>query len=209
MSALEALYLWLAVVAVSALVVAVLARRWGHDPFGWILLSAVIGPIVIVGLIGTRHGELGRMSRRRGQISSRDGQRTFRILAACDGSAYGALVARSIVEHHPDAEVMVLTVLPKESEPGTDQRSKMDRDDRVKASTRESLAILARAGIPASVSVAYGAPGEEIVRCADDGHPDLVMIGRRGAGLSKLLLGSVSDHVVRCTERPVMVVGSR
>lgn len=208
MSGLEAIALWLGLVAVSAFVVGLLARRWGHDPFGWVLLSAVMGPIVVVGLVGARIGERERPSRRRDQLSPRDRQRKFRILAACDGSAYGSLIARGIVDHHPDAEVTVLAVLPKESEPGPDQRSRMDHDGRVAAITKEPLAILERAGIPASIIVAYGVPGEEIVRCAEEDRPDLVMVGRRGVGLTKLLLGSVSDHVVRWTERPVLIVGT-
>ena len=209
MSVFEAIAAWLTLVAVSAFVVALLARRWGHDPFGWVFLSAVMGPIAIVGLVGARIGERERPSPRRKQPSEGDARPKFRILAACDGSAYGALIARRIVERHPDAGVTILAVLPKESQPRSDERSRMDHDARVAAITKEPLAILEHAGIPASVSVAYGVPGEEIVRCANEDRPDLVMVGRRGAGLTKLLLGSVSDHVVRSTERPVLIVGNQ
>jgi nucleotide-binding universal stress UspA family protein len=205
---LEAIAGWLVVVAVSAFVVALLARRWGHDPFGWILLSAAMGPIVIAGLVGARIGDLNRSSPGKDRLTSRGGEQKFRILAACDGSAYGSLIARGIVDRQPDAEVTVLAVLPRESEPGQDQRSQMDHDDRVAAMTKEPLAILGRASIPTNVAVAYGVPGEEIVRCAEADQPDLVMVGRRGTGLTKLFLGSVSDYVVRWTDRPVLVVGS-
>jgi nucleotide-binding universal stress UspA family protein len=203
----EAIAGWLALVAISAFVVALLARRWGHDPFGWVLLSAVMGPIAIVGLVGARIGERDRPSPRTGPRSARRGQAAFRILAACDRSAYGPLIARRIVDLHPDADVTLLAVLPKESEPGADERSRMDHDERVAAIMTEPLAILEHAGIPASISVAYGIPGEEIVRCAREDRPDLVIVGRRGAGLTTLLLGSVSEYVVRSTDRPVLIVG--
>jgi len=208
MLAIEAIVAWLVIVAASAFVVSLLARRWGHDPFGWILLSAVLGPIVLVGLLGARMGELERPSRRRAQVSGREGAPKFRILAAVDGSPYGSLIARRIVNQHPGARVTLLAVLPKESEPGGDERSRMDHDARVAAITSAPLAILEAAGCDATVTVAYGVAGEEIVRCAEEESPDLLIVGRRGAGLTKLLLGSVSDYVVRSTERPVMIVGA-
>jgi nucleotide-binding universal stress UspA family protein len=34
----------------------------------------------------------------------------------------------------------------------------------------------------------------------------VIIVGRRGAGLTKALLGSVSDHVVRRAKQPVVVV---
>ena len=100
----------------------------------------------------------------------------------------------------------LLTVPPKELEPRTDEDSMVDHDAQVAANTKEPLAILERASVPASVSVAYGVPGEEIVRCAQEDRPDLVILGRRSMGFTKLLLGSVSDFVVRWTERPVLIV---
>jgi len=34
----------------------------------------------------------------------------------------------------------------------------------------------------------------------------MIIVGRRGAGLSRALLGSVSDHVVKHAMRPVLIV---
>jgi nucleotide-binding universal stress UspA family protein len=57
------------------------------------------------------------------------------------------------------------------------------------------------------VSIAHGVPGEEIVRCAAELRPADVTVGRRGTSVSKALLGSVSDYVVRHSPVPVTVIG--
>lgn len=52
-----------------------------------------------------------------------------------------------------------------------------------------------------------GRPGEEIVRAASEPGVDLVVVGRRGlGGLKRLLLGSVSETVLRQAECPVLIV---
>ena len=58
-----------------------------------------------------------------------------------------------------------------------------------------------------SDDTSVGDPAEEIIRCTeDDGHL-LVVLGRRGLStVQKLLLGSVSEKVMRHAQCPVMVV---
>lgn len=52
-----------------------------------------------------------------------------------------------------------------------------------------------------------GDPAEEIIRCTEDDHELLVMLGRRGLSrIQSLLLGSVSEKVVRHAHSPVTIV---
>ena len=52
-----------------------------------------------------------------------------------------------------------------------------------------------------------GDPGEAIVAAADSENADLIVVGSHGrSGVSRFLIGSVSDHVVRHAHCPVMVV---
>jgi nucleotide-binding universal stress UspA family protein len=52
-----------------------------------------------------------------------------------------------------------------------------------------------------------GDPAEEIIRYTEDDHSVLVIIGRRGLSRMKsLMLGSVSDKVIRHAKSPVMVI---
>ncbi|HEY2991766.1 MAG TPA: universal stress protein [Methylomirabilota bacterium] len=55
--------------------------------------------------------------------------------------------------------------------------------------------------------VAVGHPVDEIVRAAADAEVDVVVMGARGLGtLKRLLLGSVSEGVLRHADRPVLIV---
>jgi nucleotide-binding universal stress UspA family protein len=78
------------------------------------------------------------------------------------------------------------------------------RGAEVLASARTEIA---GAGIEASEEVLLGDPAQEILACVGRRPGALVVIGRRGLSpIKSLLLGSVSDKVVRHATNPVMVV---
>jgi nucleotide-binding universal stress UspA family protein len=55
--------------------------------------------------------------------------------------------------------------------------------------------------------IADGEPGEEIVRLAQERHCDLIVMGTHGrTGLSRLLMGSVAERVVRKAPCPVLTL---
>jgi len=55
--------------------------------------------------------------------------------------------------------------------------------------------------------IAVGDPTDQIVRAADTTDTDLVVVGARGLGaLKRLLLGSVSEAVLRGSDRSVLIV---
>ncbi len=65
------------------------------------------------------------------------------------------------------------------------------------------------AGVTAELLQRQGPPGRTICDVAQETHADLIMLGRRGhAGLSELLLGSVSNFVVHHAPCSVLVVNS-
>jgi nucleotide-binding universal stress UspA family protein len=60
---------------------------------------------------------------------------------------------------------------------------------------------------PVERSVLVGSPGEAIVEAARTTGADLVVVGGRGLGVfGRLLLGSVSEHVLRHAPCPVLLV---
>jgi nucleotide-binding universal stress UspA family protein len=63
------------------------------------------------------------------------------------------------------------------------------------------------AGATAEFLVWEGDPGDSIAAAAEAEHADIVVVGTRGrSGAERMLLGSVSDHVVRHADCPVLVV---
>jgi nucleotide-binding universal stress UspA family protein len=201
----EVLAVWLAIVLASGLVATYLARRWGRDPFGWLLLCAAMGPIAIIALIGTRQSDVERSQVSTRASSAQSGRP--RVLIASDGSDAGLACARYAALVHGDAaDVIVLTVLPHEAQPRSAEQSMRDYEERVAASTDRTIDSLQRAGISPRLVVAFGSPGEEIIRQADAEGAELIVVGRRGSGLSKAIFGSTSDYVLKNAKRPVTVV---
>jgi nucleotide-binding universal stress UspA family protein/YHS domain-containing protein len=65
------------------------------------------------------------------------------------------------------------------------------------------------AGSPATITplVRFGRPEEEIVRCADRHGVDLIAMSTHGRSvLSRVVIGSVTDHVIRTSPVPVLVL---
>lgn len=55
--------------------------------------------------------------------------------------------------------------------------------------------------------VVEGASGQMIIHVADEVGADVIVVGSHGHGfLSRVLIGSVSEYVVRHTKRPVLVI---
>ena len=85
------------------------------------------------------------------------------------------------------------------------------RIDQIRAEREAAVqALVARArgaGASATYLVWQGDAGPTILSAAEAERADLIVIGTHGReGVSRLLLGSVSDHVVRHARCPVLVV---
>jgi nucleotide-binding universal stress UspA family protein len=92
--------------------------------------------------------------------------------------------------------------------PGGRFRTRVDqvRDERERVA--QHLVALGRsAGVPVTFLVWEGDPGESIVEAATSEAADLIVLGSHGrGGVGRFLIGSVSDHVIRNSPCPVLVV---
>jgi nucleotide-binding universal stress UspA family protein len=58
-----------------------------------------------------------------------------------------------------------------------------------------------------STLLEYGPPGKQIIDTAVEGGYSLIVMGRRGlSGVTELLLGSVSNHIVHYSPCPILIV---
>ncbi|ELY84770.1 UspA domain-containing protein [Natrialba taiwanensis DSM 12281] len=103
-----------------------------------------------------------------------------------------------------DATVHALSVVPEgpfgtfESEAATEAARRAV--DRVAMETRA-------ADLETVTTVAQGVPHEEILAYADDNEIDLIVMGTQGrTGLDRVLVGSVTERVVRMADVPVVTV---
>lgn len=62
-------------------------------------------------------------------------------------------------------------------------------------------------GVKVSVHIVRGHPADEIIKVAEQEGVELIVVGNLGmTGLEHMLMGSVSEHVVRSAPCPVLVV---
>jgi len=85
------------------------------------------------------------------------------------------------------------------------------RLDQARAEREEVLLEVVRtaraAGASAEFLIWSGDPGNSLVSAAEAEHADLLVVGTRGrSGAERMLLGSVSDHLVHHAGCPVLVV---
>jgi nucleotide-binding universal stress UspA family protein len=131
------------------------------------------------------------------------------MLATDVGSASDAATERAIaVAAQLGARLLVTSVVdpspPREGGARTSVvQLRAGRQDAVRAIVRRAR----RQGIDATFLVWEGSPGAAILSAAQAEEADLIVVGTRGHGrVGRLLLGSVSDHVVRHATCPVLVV---
>ena len=146
------------------------------------------------------------------------------VLIALDGSAHawagvrfllGLPLARttkvrllSVVErlHYPSSAPRLIRAQIRRllADMDKERRAELDRDlARAAAELREKVTRVTR-GSPT------GTPASEIVAAARAFDADLVVVGARGrGGIERLLLGSVSERVLRDARRPVLIVKGR
>lgn len=111
-----------------------------------------------------------------------------------------------------DATLLVVSVI----DPGQLRRTggSEQRIDQVRAEREVAAKALVeegrRQGIPVHFLIWEGEPGEAIVEAAVAEEADIIVVGSRGrTGVGRMILGSVSDHVVRHANCPVVVVRQR
>jgi nucleotide-binding universal stress UspA family protein len=107
-----------------------------------------------------------------------------------------------------DARLVIVNVLEKRRLAGGGSH---ERVDQARAEREAHLVNVVRearaAGVTAEFLVWQGDPAGSIAAAVEAEGADLVVVGTRGrSGAGRLILGSVSDHVVRHASCPVLVV---
>ena len=137
-----------------------------------------------------------------------------RILLATDlsGASDAASLQAFDLARNLGAQLVVVSVIDPATDPVTGLRG--TRIDRLRAARLEAAQALVARGRHDGVRVTFlvweGDPGEAIVEAASSEQVDLIVVGSHGrGGVGRLLLGSVSDFVVRRAPCPVLVVRGR
>jgi nucleotide-binding universal stress UspA family protein len=134
-----------------------------------------------------------------------------RILLATDLSATSDGASSQALDLARDlgGDLLVVSVIDPTHGPVADHPA--GRIDQLRADrelvARELVTRGRESGVRVTFLIWQGDPGEAIVDAARSEAVDLVVVGSHGRGsMGRLLIGSVSDHVVRHAPCPVLVV---
>ena len=134
-----------------------------------------------------------------------------RILLATDLSPSSERAANQAIAlaHELRATLLVVSVIDPDVK--TARRGLVERMDQRRAGRETAAQAIVVRGRQAGVSVSFlvweGEPGPAIVDAAIAEAADLVVVGSHGRGrVERLVLGSVSDHVVRHAPCPILIV---
>jgi nucleotide-binding universal stress UspA family protein len=190
-TATEVLLIALAVWLTVAITLAVLMGRRGHSPFEWFLIGAILGPIALPVAWGRISSEPAAPNREIVDAVPGPGTGPVDVLVGIDGSTESETALRTAVELLGPRIGRLTLAGVTEFDYGNPQ---------VKADTRRALETLQ--GMAASASVAQlgimilsGKPSEALPEYAlRDGY-QLLVVGRRGRGASKAILGSTAAQL--------------
>ncbi len=141
-----------------------------------------------------------------------------RILLATDGSEEATMAARTAADiaektgselHVVHARQMPLYVdeSPTERTEVTESLEETLREAAQRVLEAQVEQVRAAGGTVTQTHVGLGTPDKEIVALAETIDAGLIVMGSRGiGGLRRVLMGSVSDSVVRHAHCPVLVV---
>lgn len=190
-TATEVLLIALAVWLTVGITLAVLMGRRGHSPFEWLLIGAILGPIALPLAWGRINSEPAAPNREIVDAAPGPGTGPVDVLVGIDGSTESETALRTAVELLGPRIGRLTLAGVTEFDYGNPQ---------VKADTRRALETLQ--GMAASASVAHlgitilsGKPSEALPEYAlRDGY-QLLVVGRRGRGASKAILGSTAAQL--------------
>ena len=188
---MQVLFIWLAVALTIGITLAVLMGRRGHSAFEWFLIGAILGPIALPLAWGRISSEPAAPNRETVDVIPGPGTGPIDVLVGIDGSAESESALRTAVELLGPRIGRLTLVGVTGFDYGNPQ---------VKADTERALDTLQ--GMAASASVANlgitvlsGKPSEALPDYAlRDGY-QLVVVGRRGRGASKAILGSTAAQL--------------
>ena len=130
------------------------------------------------------------------------------VLVPTDGSdgTRQAVVHGATIAQQFDATLHAISIVP-EGPYGTlgGEAGEAERDAELAVEQVETEA--SRKGVETVTEVRQGVPDEEILAYADDHEIDMIVMGTHGrTGLDRVIVGSVTETVVRKAEVPVVTV---
>lgn len=130
-----------------------------------------------------------------------------KILVPLDGSPAGDAVLQQLrrLLMRQDAEVLLVRVIPEELVEGNTWVPEHTTEN-VRRHIERVCNELVEAGARAFFQIRTGEPAAAILREAEDFNPSLIVMSSHGrSGITRWLLGSVAERVLRGAQHPVLI----
>ncbi|MCO1603086.1 universal stress protein [Desulfosporosinus nitroreducens] len=135
-----------------------------------------------------------------------------KILLAADGSEHSIRAAEKAIiltQNNPEAKIEIVYVINSEASKA-DVLRELDTDAITLKRNQKLLPLqekMKQAKVDFKVKFIHGEPGPALVKYANDGKFDIVVIGSRGLNtLQEFVLGGVSHKVAKRASCPVLIV---
>jgi nucleotide-binding universal stress UspA family protein len=186
--------------ALLGVAIALVMGRRGHQPFMWLVLAISFGPLVLpLAANALRHDRPGLFQR---LSPGRPGTGSVDVLVGIDGSPEAENALRSLIEILGPrlGRLTLAAVVDYDIAVGSrlsDERGRA-KDELVRTANATGLGpeTVLLSGRPADVLRKYA---------VEDGYK-VIVVGRRGHGASRVLLGSVASELARGDDVPVLIV---
>ena len=175
-----------------------LGRRGYRDPH-WLVLAVVLGPLFAPVALERGRRDVVALERRVVHHEAAGSGRPV-ALVALDGSpeADRALGTASELLGDSRGRFVLTCVVSREVAEGEDavalERARTMLEERAR-----------RLGGDADVLIVSGQPADALVSAAEECDADLIVVGRRGRGVTSRMLGSVATELARHSPRPVLL----
>jgi nucleotide-binding universal stress UspA family protein len=193
--ALSVAAVWLAI----GIIVSIGMRRRGHAFFTWWYLGAILGPLSLTLAIDAIVRER-RLAATTDPVASKQAGGVA-VLVGIDGSAASLAAARAAVAllgSRVDRFTLAAVV-------DYEAASGVPADRRAQAEAALVHAAESLTGVPSERVILVGAPADALAFAAREGGFDLLVVGSRGRGASRALLGSVASQLARGIGIPVLL----
>ncbi|HET7519847.1 MAG TPA: universal stress protein [Actinomycetes bacterium] len=210
------LSLMMATFACIGFVLAVVMGRLGHSPYAWGPLGLLLAPIALLLALVEVRNERPWWTR---LVASGDpGGGPVDVVVGIDGSPESAAATTAALEllgGRVGRLTLVAVTDLDDSYAGREERRRLQGElERQAEGVRDRLRerdgpVQANPTVVPELKLMAGRPATVLdTIAAEDGY-DLLVVGARGAGLSRVLLGTVASRLAARASVPVLVVGDR
>jgi nucleotide-binding universal stress UspA family protein len=184
--------------------VSIVMGRRGHSSFTWLLVAVFLGPLALppaLAMLRAAHQDPRARARPLGQGTQGPG--SVDVLVGVDGSAESAAALRAALDLFADriGRITLAGVIDYDSaisgRPWDTERLATEELERSAASVRS---------IEAGTVLLVGHPATALMKHAVEEGYEVLVVGRRGHGASKALLGSTAMRLAHGAGIPVVIV---